>query len=126
MADTNDGVCNSDCSLREAVAAAASGDTIVFASPQFDTPQTIQTNGQLTINKTLIINGRGVNLTTIQNIAPPSATSRVFLVDLTGNLTLSNVTVTGGNVSSGNVVGGILNRNQLTLIGCQISGNSAA
>ncbi|MDQ6787766.1 MAG: CSLREA domain-containing protein, partial [Acidobacteriota bacterium] len=27
-ADTNDGVCNSDCSLREAIAVAASNDTI--------------------------------------------------------------------------------------------------
>ena len=39
-ADTADGVCDSDCSLREAVAAAASGDTIVF-SDLFNTPQTI-------------------------------------------------------------------------------------
>lgn len=125
-ADTNDGVCNSDCSLREAVAAAASGDTISFASLLFDTPQTIQTNGQLTINKTLIINGRGSNLTTVQNVAPQSATSRVFFVDPTGNLTLSNLTVTGGNLPSGNFGGGILNRNLLTVIGCQISGNFIA
>jgi len=125
-ADTSDGVCDADCSLREAVAAAASGDTIVFASILFDTPQTIQTNGQLTINKTLIINGRGSNLTTVQNIAAASATSRVFFVDLTGNLTLSNLTVTGGNLSSGNFGGGIFNRNFLTVIGCQISGNNTA
>lgn len=125
-ADTSDGVCDADCSLREAVAAAASGDTIVFASTLFDTPQTIQTNGQLTINKTLIINGRGSNLTTVQNIAPQGATSRAFFVDLTGNLTLSNLTVTGGNLSSGNFGGGIFNRNLLTVIGCQISGNNTA
>lgn len=29
-ADTNDGVCDADCSLREAIATAAAGDTIVF------------------------------------------------------------------------------------------------
>ncbi len=34
-ADTNDGTCDADCSLREAIAAAASGDTIEFASPPF-------------------------------------------------------------------------------------------
>ena len=31
-ADTNDGVCNSDCSLREAIATAGVGDTITFDS----------------------------------------------------------------------------------------------
>ena len=35
--DTADGVCDADCSLREAVTAAASGDTVVF-STLFDTP----------------------------------------------------------------------------------------
>ena len=39
-ADTNDGICDTDCSLREAVTAAAVGDTIVFSS-LFNTPQTI-------------------------------------------------------------------------------------
>ncbi|HLM60606.1 MAG TPA: CSLREA domain-containing protein, partial [Pyrinomonadaceae bacterium] len=43
IADTNDGACDADCSLREAIAAAnpAGGDEIVFASPLFDTPQII-------------------------------------------------------------------------------------
>lgn len=49
-ADTNDGSCTADdCSLREAVTAAAAGDTIVFASPLFDSPQTI----------TLLLNSAG-------------------------------------------------------------------
>ena len=30
IADTNDGVCDSDCSLREAIAVASTGDTISF------------------------------------------------------------------------------------------------
>ena len=33
IADTNDNVCDTDCSLREAIFAAASGDTIEFAAP---------------------------------------------------------------------------------------------
>jgi CSLREA domain-containing protein len=32
VADTNDGTCDADCSLREAVAAAADGDTVTFAA----------------------------------------------------------------------------------------------
>ena len=40
-ADTSDGACNADCSLREAIAAAVSGDTIQFSS-LFDSPQTIK------------------------------------------------------------------------------------
>ena len=41
--DTDDGTCDADCSLREAIAAANatdSDDTIGFASPLFDTAQT--------------------------------------------------------------------------------------
>lgn len=125
-ADTNDGICDADCSLREAVAAAASGDLILFASPLFDTPQTVQMNGQIVINKTVTIAGRGSTLTTVANIAAQGSTSRVFLVDPTGNLTLTNVTVSGGNLPGNNSGGGILNRNVLTMIGCQISGNSIA
>src|SRR5437868_6281338 len=32
LADTNDGVCDSDCSLREAIAVTRAGGTITFAS----------------------------------------------------------------------------------------------
>ena len=39
-ADTGDGICDSDCSLREAVTAAVNGDTVVF-SDLFNTSQTI-------------------------------------------------------------------------------------
>lgn len=62
IADTNDGVCDSDCSLREAVIVANSGDTIVF-SPLFNQPQTILlTNGQISINKSLAIAGPNADL----------------------------------------------------------------
>lgn len=97
-ADTNDGVCDADCSLREAVAAAAaSGDTIVFASPLFDTSQIVDVNGQIVLNKSLTITGKGANLTNIRNVAAANATTRVFLVS--GNpVTLSKMTVSGGRV----------------------------
>ena len=48
VADTNDGVCNADCSLREAFTAsntAPSSDTIEFDPALFGTPQTIRLSG---------------------------------------------------------------------------------
>lgn len=38
FADTNDGVCDADCSLREAIAVAGAGDTITFAVTGTITP----------------------------------------------------------------------------------------
>ena len=50
-ADTSDGTCDADCSLREAITAAIAGDTITFAIAG-----TITLGGtQLTINKDLTI-----------------------------------------------------------------------
>ena len=74
--DTNDGVCDADCSLREAVVAAASGDTVVFSS-LFNSPQTILlTLGQITIDKNLTITGTGQDLVTISG----NHASRMFLI----------------------------------------------
>ncbi len=133
-ADTNDGDCSpSDCSLREAIAAAQSGNSIQFASPLFDTAQTISINGQLFIDKNLTINGRGANLLTVRNVAAASGTSRVFLIT-GGTVNLDGMTITGGNLTAGvaaNVCGantpcggGINNSGNLTITGSVISGNS--
>src|SRR5689334_14925132 len=63
--DTNDGVCDTDCSLREAVVVAAADDTVVFSS-LFNTPQTVTlTLGQLAIIRNLTINGPGPDILTI-------------------------------------------------------------
>src|SRR5688572_33190754 len=55
IADTNDGVCDADCSLREAVAAAnaASGDdSVVFDPTVFGAAQTITlTAGSISITR---------------------------------------------------------------------------
>lgn len=112
--DSNDNVCNSDCSLREAIfAAAATGDTIEFASPLFDSEQTIVLfNGELFVTKTLTINGKGANLTKISG----NNTNRVFS-NVSGNLTLKNLTVTRGRVGGNNNIGaGIFNDTGRTLI----------
>src|SRR5688500_5034284 len=71
-ADTNDGACNTHCSVREAFAAANETnlpDTIDFDGALFSTPQTITlTGGELTATESggnLTIDGTGANLLTI-------------------------------------------------------------
>lgn len=123
-ADTNDGVCDADCSLREAIAAAQSGDTITFASPLFDTAQTITlTLGELSVSgKTLTINGTGANRLAISG----NNASRVFNMGSGANLTLNDLTVTGGRLTGSNNNGsGILNNGgTLTLTNCAVTNNS--
>jgi CSLREA domain-containing protein len=53
--DTNDGVCDSDCSLREAIAAANPGDTITFDSGL--SGGTIYLASTLTLSKNATIDG---------------------------------------------------------------------
>ena len=111
-------------SLRDAIAVAASGDTVTFAAPLFDTPQVIDINGQLEIAKNLTITGRGANLLTIRNVAAPSTTSRVFVVSAGFTVELSGMTVTGGNVTGDG--GGIFNGGTLTLRFVHVTGNTTA
>lgn len=94
--DTNDGVCDGDCSLREAVVAAASGDTIVFSS-LFNSPQTVLLIlGQITIDKNLTINGTGQDLVTISG----NHASRIFFITGAGiTVNISGVTFRDGNGS---------------------------
>ncbi len=126
IADTNDNVCDAaDCSLREAIFAATSDDTIEFAAPFFYSAQTMTlTLGQLAIDKNLTINGRGASLTAISG----NNASRVFQVASTGNLTVNNLTVTGGrDGGNGNKYGGgIINFGTLTINNSVLSGNTVA
>jgi hypothetical protein len=106
-------------SLRDTIAAAASGDTIVFSGV---TTVTL-TSGQLTINKNLTISGDGANLLTVQSTRALSSTSRVFNISSGFTVGLSGLTISGGNVSGAG--GGILNAGTLTITACAISNNSA-
>ena len=102
-ADTNDGVCNSDCSLREAVAAAnanVEASQINFDASLFSVPQTITlASGELVIadNHRLAINGTGANLLTISG----NNQSRVFRINRDAVVLLSGLTVSGGNGAGG-------------------------
>ncbi len=80
--DTADAICDDDCSLREAIAAAASGDTIVF-SDLFNTPQTITLiKGQIEITESLTITGPGSGLLSISG----NNAGRIFLVQVSGRV----------------------------------------
>jgi len=57
-ADAGGSCPGADCTLRQAIAAAASGDMIAFSLPR-NSAMTI-TSGELLINKSLIISGPGL------------------------------------------------------------------
>jgi hypothetical protein len=124
-------------SLRAAIAAANPGDEITFASPLFDSPQTITLTpdgmgglGGLLINKSLTITGPGAHLLTIGR--PPPADhldhNRMQIFNIGSNITvtLSGMTISGGLSASAG--GGIQTSSincHTTLIGCHVTGNYA-
>lgn len=120
-ADTNDGVCDADCSLREAIGAAISGDTVVF-SPLFSSAQTITLGGtQLTVGVNLTITGAGENLLTVSG----NNASRVFLINAGTTVSISGMKITGGNATSPTSGGGIRSSGSLTLTNVDVDTNSA-
>jgi CSLREA domain-containing protein len=128
-ADTNDGVCDADCSLREAIAAAngsSTDDTILFSS-LFNTAQTINLNGSeiaVSNNGILVLTAPGANLLTISG----NNASRVFGISTGTTAAISNVIIVGGNgvgtLDSG-FGGGIRNAGSLTLDNVTVRNNSA-
>lgn len=131
VADTNDGACDADCSLREAIAAAnasADNDVIEFAA-LFQTAQTITLSGAdliITNNGTLTINGTGAAKLTVSG----NNTSRVFTNNTGAVTTINDVRVTGGTgvstIQTGRGGGIYNNGGTLTLNRVIITGNSAA
>jgi CSLREA domain-containing protein len=124
-ADTNDSVCDADCSLREAVAianATADDDIIAFSSIIFSGTKTITLGGtelSITNNGTLTINGTGANKLGVS----ANNLSRVFNVNTGANLTINGLTVRDGRQSFG---GGIYAVGNLTLLNSSVSYNTAA
>ena len=133
IADTDDGICDADCSLREAIAAAnltEIDNAIGFASPLFDSPQTITlVFGELTIenNGAVTINGPGANLLTISG----NNSSRVVYISQNANLTMTNLAIKDGNGAGSarfapDSGGGIYNDlGTLALVNAVVSNNSA-
>ncbi len=125
--DTDDGVCDADCSLREALALAQNDDLINF-SPLFNTPQTINLLTALPdITKSVTIQGPGANLLTVQRDFNAATNFRVFnvAIGITNGVSISGMTITGGNVGNGNFGGGIYSFSNLTLTSVHVTGNQA-
>ncbi len=134
-ADTNDGNCDSDCSLREAINAAGSGNTIEF-SPLFNTPQTITLSDTAgfrelaIVDKSITIAGKGAELLTIRRDPASLQNFRIFRIGNTGinpvNVTLTGMKITGGRtaVNSGAGIRIDGNQNSLLLESCFVTENS--
>ncbi|MBL7943930.1 MAG: CSLREA domain-containing protein, partial [Flavobacteriales bacterium] len=95
-ADTNDGTCDADCSLREAITAVNN----VVGSHVITVPAGTYTLGsqlpQLQ-NTTITINGAGATTTIIQaNASPNVATYRIFELYVAASLTINDVTLQNG------------------------------
>jgi hypothetical protein len=113
---------NGICTLRAAVAEAnalAGDDTITF-DPSVTS---ISVNGQIAISSNMTIIGNGPGVLTISNIAPLSATSRIFnITNFVVNL--HGMTLTGGNLTGSG--GAIQNTGNLTVTNCVVRNNLAS
>jgi hypothetical protein len=121
-------------SLRAEIAAAHSGDTIVF-SPRLDGKTITLTSGELDITKNLTIRGPGAGKLTISGNNPIwylGFGTRVFEVAQNTTVTLSGLKISNGSghASVSSVApwdgygAGILNHGTLTVSACTISNNS--
>jgi CSLREA domain-containing protein len=125
--DPSPGVCDSDCSLREAVRAANSGsggDTISIPAGHYRLTiggpgEDAAATGDLDLTKNVTIAGSGARATVID----AGGGDRVF--DVRGGATalISDVTITGGFVDGDG--GGIASAGVLTLARDTVSGNHA-
>jgi hypothetical protein len=106
-------------SLRGELALASDNDIIVFAVVN----GTITlTSGQLEVSKSIMINGPGANLLTVD----ANHASRAFHIASGNTVTISGLTITNGN-DGGFGGGAIFNGDAtLTVSNCTISGNSAS
>jgi CSLREA domain-containing protein len=109
LSDPGVGACDdTECTLREAIAAAASGDQVVFASGLQGA--IALATGEMVINKPLSVNGDGRITIDAQTI------SRVLNVS-NGAVTLSGLTLTGGRRIGENGGGILVTAANLTLDG---------
>ncbi len=105
-------------SLRQAIADAASGDTIAFAHSLRGQTITL-TSGELDITQSIAIDGLGANQLAVSG----GGNSEVFNVSSGTTVTISGLTITGGSANQG---GGISNAGNLTLDDDVVTNNQAA
>jgi CSLREA domain-containing protein/uncharacterized repeat protein (TIGR01451 family) len=119
VADTNDSVCDADCSLREAIAAAASGDTITFTSGLAG--QTITLGSELKITKNLTIDASSLS---VNVIISGNKAVRVFNIDPGVTMDMGYLDIVDGfdDMEGG---GSIYNAGTLTVHDSTLTGGSA-
>ena len=117
-ADAGGSCPGASCTLRQAIATAASGDTINFAAGI----TTIDlTSAELLINKNLTISGPGANLLSVQRSAA-AGNFRIFdIASGSVNVTISGLTIANGSRQRRRH----LQRGALTITNSTISGNLA-
>ncbi|MFP4438041.1 MAG: choice-of-anchor Q domain-containing protein [Chloroflexaceae bacterium] len=115
--DTDDGVCDSDCSLREAIADATAGAMITFAAGVDRVTLTID---ELRISTSLTIDG-GSGVTIERDSG--AGNFRIFTISGAGvEVTLDSLTIRNGRVTGAG--GGIFNSDAtLTISNSTVSGN---
>ncbi len=97
-ADTNDGVCDAHCSLREAIAVAAPGDLVHFGAPDAGPRIIFLTSAlPLIIDKHLAVVGPGAHRLTISG----ARRTRVFEFARTDVEVASTITLSGVRVADG-------------------------
>ena len=125
-ADHGADACDSECTLRDAIAAAQPNDTIAFAANVTGT--ITLTTGALVIGKPLVIAGPGARLLAVSG----NNASRVFFINRNITATISGLTVRDGAAGSlpgllatERYGGGIFNDGNLTLLDCRVTANVA-
>jgi len=123
-ADTNDGTCDADCSLREAIIAAntsTGADTISLPAGTYTLVLGIEFN--VTQDLTL----SGAEDTIIQAAAQPGQASSRIMKIASGDVTIIGVTLRYGNLETDkdDLGGGILSAGNLTLTDSVVAHNTA-
>ena len=118
--DTSDGVCDADCSLREAIATATPG-SIVNVPAGTDT---LSLGSQLIIDKNLTLRGAGADSTIIQAATERgAATDRVLSVGHGQVAIISGLTIRYGKTARDG--GGIANEGTVALTNVTVNDNTA-
>jgi len=112
------------CTLRQAIATAASGDTVDFSLPANGT--ITLTTAELLIDKDLTIAGPGANLLTVARSSAAGVPNfRIFKISTattTTVVTISGLTITNGRIDNGG--GGIFHvSGELKVINCNVTVN---
>ncbi|MCH9646833.1 MAG: CSLREA domain-containing protein [Deltaproteobacteria bacterium] len=127
LTDTNDGSCDADCSLREAILAAnvlAGEDRVLLGAGVHQLSiagmgEDLGATGDLDITDDTIMLGLGAS----SSIIDGGAIDRVVDVEMGTTVTIQGVTVRNGLLSNGSGAGIAAGNAELTLVGCTITDN---